>query len=165
MNRLPYPLFPRNACGPELTPGAAAHALELAEAVEESGNLASAAPARKRKPLSRRKLHELRQARISERAHDRAARERKERIGLVVRKMFDRALTAAILADAPGPAIGGKVFIMEHWDKGRRFWSVNHASCSGTGWQSIAVHAKADARAAAIAAAKWCGAKLGAEAK
>jgi hypothetical protein len=105
MNRLPYQLFPHNTSGPEpgWKLGAAAHALELAEADRECNSLGS--PSRKRKPRKtlKRRLYELRQARIAERARDRAA---KPTVCKVIHMPVPppRLSVKELLADAPdGP--------------------------------------------------------------
>ena len=50
-----------------------------------------------------------------------------------------------IIANPPAAEIGGAVFVMEHG----RFFSVNHISESGTGWQSERISQREEADVAA----------------
>lgn len=60
--------------------------------------------------------------------------------------------------DAPAPDIGGAVFVMEHLDglEGYVFFSVNHCSHTGTGWQSERLYTEGDANAVAAVLAQFC---------
>ena len=45
------------------------------------------------------------------------------------------------------PSIGGFVFVLDHFYEFEGYWffSVNHQSCSGTGWQSERIYRREDA--------------------
>jgi hypothetical protein len=60
--------------------------------------------------------------------------------------------------DAPGPAIGGLVFVMRHWDEleNYEFFSANLVSKSGTGWQSDRIYSFENAVAISAVLADFC---------
>ena len=67
-----------------------------------------------------------------------------------------------LLYDAPGPDIGGFVFTMSHWDglESYEYYSVNHISKSGTGWQSQRIYVPEWADISASILAEFCSAEL-----
>ena len=81
--------------------------------------------------------------------------------GVDLHRLF-RTPRFPLLYDAPGPDIGGYVFTMSHWDgmENYTYFSVNHLSESGTGWQSQRIYVPEWADISASILAEFCSAEL-----
>jgi len=68
----------------------------------------------------------------------------------------------SVVTNPPSPSIGGFVFVMDHFDSFEDFWffSVNHQSCSDTGWQSERIYTREEAEFVASVLAEFLGAEL-----
>jgi hypothetical protein len=69
--------------------------------------------------------------------------------------------TIGLLGNCPDIGIGGFVYVLEHHDglECYTYWSVNHSSGNGTGWQSARIYRREDADAGATILAECLGAE------
>ncbi len=108
-----------------------------------------------KRPSRKRAGFLIRQQRVAERAATQSGRRTSD-----FHRLFNLDRINPLWG-APGPDVGGWVFVMMHEDtmENYTFWSVNHLVGDG-GWQSMRVYEEHVATQAAEILAEFCGAEL-----